>query len=113
MPRALGWNVLVKISKVDKKSAGGIELLDNTVNIENMKCEVGEVVDIGPIAFYGFSGCDPEKYPPSHPRHKMSPAEIYGIKIGDVVEFRRMEGKESAFDGDLRYIPDQLFAGVK
>lgn len=104
--RPNGFYVLIKMQEVKNVSDGGIILGD--VSHEQDSCDVGEVLAIGPTAFAGFPACDPSEYQPHDPRSKMTPAEIWGIKVGDKVEFRRHEGKVSTKDSLYRSIPDSM-----
>lgn len=109
----LGFYVLVEMIKIEEKSAGGIVLQSNDVKREQDGCDIGFVRAIGQTAFRGFPGCNPSDYPPNHLFHTMTPAEIWGIKEGDKVEYRRYEGKKSGvkeFDR-FRYIPDTQIIG--
>jgi hypothetical protein len=112
MPRPVGFQVLIKPDPVEKTTKGGIIVTDSYIDGESYIKETGEVVDIGPIAFYGYAGVDGDKYPTGHPRHNMAPNEIYGVRIGDRVEYHRGQGKLSKEDNGLRYIPDNLILGV-
>jgi hypothetical protein len=45
----------------------------------------------------------------------MTPPEIWGVAIGDLVEFRRYTGKKTGVKGKerIRYIPDtEIIGGV-
>lgn len=113
MIKPLGFYVLIEMIEIQKKSAGGIILETKDVERQQEGCDIGYVRDIGPIAFRGFPGCDPKDYPPSHVYSTMEPYQIWGIEIGDKVEYRRFEGKVSGIEGNerLRYIPDTQIIG--
>lgn len=107
-----GYNLLIEPKKVQDKSAGGI-LLGSTER-EQSACEIGVVVAIGPIAFHGVTGCDPEKYPPGDARHKMRPHEIWGVNIGDTIMHKRYAGDSTYIKDfkDFRLVPDTEIIGV-
>lgn len=107
----LGHYVLVESMKVSDKSEAGIYLGDN--QREQSACEFGVIKAIGPTAFLGVDGCDPEQYPTGSPQYSMKPHQIWGLDIGDRVEYRRYEGKNTGIKdvGDLRYIPDMQIIG--
>lgn len=109
MDEPLGYYVLVEMKKVESTSSGGIILGD--VSRDQEAVDIGIVRAIGPTAFYGYAGCIPSEYPPSHPRFNMLPHEIWGIKIGDEVGYRRYEGK----GGEELYkaIPDSQLIMLK
>lgn len=106
-----GFYVLVEMVEVKNVSAGGIHLGD--VRREQDAADIGFIRGIGNTAFFKFPGCDPSEYPPSHSFYSMSPAQIWGVEIGDKVEYRRYEGKGSAVKGyeKFRYIPDTQIIG--
>lgn len=114
--KPLGHMVAIEVLEVESKSKGGIIFATGkNAEFEQDACEFGIVVAFGPTAFYGVTGCVPDKYPPSHPHYSMTPPEIWGVKVGDTVEFRRFEGKKSAVKGKerIRYIPDtEIIGGV-
>lgn len=107
----LGLYVLVQMETIEDKSAGGILLGD--VKREQGACDIGTVIAIGPTAFRGFAGCNPSDYPPSHPFYSKEPHEIWGINVGDKVEYRSFEGKLSGVKDvkNMRYIPDTQIIG--
>lgn len=112
--KPLGLMVAIEVLEVESKSKGGIVLATGkNAEFEQDACEFGRIVAFGNTAFYGVTGCIPEKYPPSHPYHTLTPPEIWGVSIGDVVEFRRYEGKQSGVKGKerIRYIPDTQIVG--
>src|SRR5690606_15244908 len=80
---------------------------------EQDACDIGYVRAVGNTAFIGMPGCNPTDYNPTEPQYKMTPAQIWGIDIGDKVEYRRHEGKVSGIPGNerMRYIPDNQIIG--
>lgn len=106
-----GFYVLVEMIEVKNVSAGGIHLGD--VRREQDACDIGFVRAFGNTAFNGMPGCNPSDYPPSHENYKKTPFQIWGLDIGDKVEYRRHEGKVSGIAGceKLRYIPDTQIIG--
>lgn len=111
MLKPLGFYVLIEMEEVKEVSAGGIILGD--VSREQDAADVGYVRAIGPTAFFGYAGCDQSEYPPSHSRYEMAPHEIWGIDVGDKVEYRRYEGKVTGQKDfkNFRYIPDSAIIG--
>jgi len=109
--KPLGFNVLIEMVKVKDVSDGGIILGD--VRREQDGCDVGFVRAVGNIAFRGIPGCNPNDYSPSHEFHRLEPYQIWGIEIGDKVEYRRYDGKRSVAAGseNMRYIPDTQIIG--
>ncbi len=112
--KPLGHMVAIEVLEVESKSKGGIVLATGkNAEFEQDACEFGRIVEFGPIAFREVTGCFPERYSPNHPHYSMTPPEIWGVAVGDVVEFRRFEGKQSAVNGKsrIRYIPDTEIIG--
>lgn len=109
--RPNGFYVLIEMEEVKNTSAGGIILGD--VRKEQDACDIGYVRAIGNTAFIGMPGCNPSDYNPTESQYKMTPAQIWGIDIGDKVEYRRHEGKVSgvAANERMRYIPDTQIIG--
>lgn len=108
-----GFYVLIEEEKVEEKSMGGIILAKKDVQREQEACDIGIVRAIGNLCFIGMPMCNPADWPPSSPFHDMKPYQIWGIDIGDKVEYRRFEGKVSGIEGceRLRYIPDSCIIG--
>lgn len=106
-----GYYVLIEMDEIDEKSKGGIILGDKDRRQE--ACDIGTIKAIGPTAFRGVPGCDPTEYPPGHEFHRLMPHQIWGVDVGDRVEYRRFEGKLSGEDGcdRMRYIPDTQILG--
>lgn len=99
-PVPFGHYVLLKMTEYENTSEGGIIL--GTVSQEKREQEgqeVGEVMAFGPTAYTGFAGFE------GH--------EAWGIKVGDIVEFKRYEGKKCELPGYelFHYIPDSLLIG--
>lgn len=107
----LGFYVLVEMEVVEDISPGGIYKGD--VTKEQGACDIGYIRAIGPIAFRGFPGCNPSEYSPSHSFYSSEPHEIWGISVGDKVEYRSFEGKLSGVNRvkNMRYIPDTQIIG--
>ncbi len=108
--RPCGYYVLVKVEEVESKTEGGIVLPDSLVEKEQATVQTGQVINFGPTVFIGMRGIE-ERDIASTGKH---PAELWGVRIGDKVEFRKYEGKPSAVPGmeDYRYIPDTHIIGV-
>lgn len=105
-----GYYVIVDITETEKVTKGGIVLPDELVSKEQAVEETGKVISIGPLAFLGMRGCMEEDIERTgKPAH-----ELWGIKVGDLVEFKRHEGKKSYVKGleKQRYIPDTHIMGV-
>lgn len=110
----LGHMVAIEVLEVEAKSKGGIiTSVGKNAEFEQDACEFGRIVAFGPTAFYGVTGCNPEKYPTTSAFSRMTPPQIWGVDVGDVVEFRRFEGKKSGVKGQerIRYIPDTQILG--
>lgn len=106
-----GHYVLVESLTVENKTESGIILGDN--KREQAACEFGVIKAFGPTAFVGNHGCDPKEYAPGDSRHKMLPHQLWGLNVGDKVEFQRYQGKRTGVKqvGNLMYIPDTLIIG--
>lgn len=112
--KPLGHYVAVEIIENESKTASGIVIATGkNAEFERDAVEFGRVLELGPIAFVGVTGCIQSQYLPSHPHHDMKPNEIWGVNVGDVVEFRRFEGKKTGLKGKdrVRYIPDTQIIG--
>ena len=138
MIKPLGNYVLIKAKKVENVTDWGFQLDGGETNKEQAVESTGEVVAFGPTAFKRWKGCESPVWfkkscdeiaknrnpgqtvvqgafeqlcdfyqwdDPENPPHKQ-----WGIEIGDVIEHRRYEAKDSvieAEDGEVyRYIPD-------
>ena len=134
MIKPLGNMVLIRAKKVEKQSEGGIILPEDLTKKEQAVEQTGVIVDFGPTAFKRWVGCEspvwfqramehhsPESITdviadyykwddPEHPPYKQ-----WGLEIGDMIEHKRYEGKDSvteAADGEVyRYIPDIQILG--
>jgi hypothetical protein len=104
----LGFQVLIEMIEVKNVSGGGIYMGD--IKREQSTVDRGYVRAIGNIAFVGFAGCDPSAYAPGHSFHTMKPHQIWGIEIGDLVEYQHLEGQISRTEGydRFRVVPDSL-----
>lgn len=112
--RPLGFYVLIEMDEVKETTESGIVVsTGDTLKREQNACDTGVIKGFGNVAFGSFAGCDPTEYPPNHKYYRMQPHEIWGVEIGDRVEYRRNEGKLSGVPGNdrLRYIPDTQIIG--
>lgn len=112
--KPLGHYVAVEIIENENRSKGGIiTSTGKNAEFERDAVEFGRVLSFGPTAYRELTGCFPERYPPSHPYHDLTPPEIWGVSVGDIVEFRRFEGKKTGLKGKerVRYIPDTQIIG--
>ena len=102
-----GFYLLVELVDVEDTSAGGIFLGDQ--KREQSAEELGYIRAVGPTAYAGWEGCKWES-----PDEFKKPHQLWGVDIGDLVEFRKFEGKKSALPGfeNWRYIPDSHIVGV-
>ena len=105
MIRPCGTYLVIKATKIEEKSAGGILLPDELTMKEQSIEQTGTVVAIGPCAYVGWKGCDIEG---------KTPAECWGIKVGDLIEHGKYNGLESKVAGceGHRYVPDIEILGV-
>ena len=106
-----GHYVLIELMEVKNVSTGGIVLGDT--KRESAAIQFGVIKAFGPTAFVGVAGCDPKDYPPGDPRYNMEPHQLWGVEIGDRVEFKRYEGTDTSLKsaGSLRYVPDTTLIG--
>jgi co-chaperonin GroES (HSP10) len=97
--------VLIKATKIEETTEGGIVLPSELTDKEQSIEQTGRVVDIGPCAYVGWKGCDIEG---------KTPAECWGIKIGDLIEHKKYNGLDSKVEGQegFRYVPDIEILGV-
>ena len=100
--KPLGYNVLVEIAEVEEISAGGIVMPTGLTNKEQLVDQIGTVTAIGPTAFIGYPGCDVDG---------KTPAECWGIQVGDKVLFEKYAGEYSK-DDSFRLIPDSKIIGL-
>ncbi len=115
--KPLGFYVLIEMEIVEEMSAGGIALPDSLTNKEQDATSVGYVRAIGPTAYHGYPGCDPEDWQKDLAKEYGSdviPSDMWGLKIGQKIEYRKFEGKKSAIKGyeNYRYIPDSHIIGA-
>ena len=108
IPKPCGYLVLIKIPDQEEKSEGGIILPDDLTKKEQDACTTGVIIAFGPTAYQGWEGCK-EMGDVMMPR---KPHELWGVEIGDTVEFRPFEGMKSSVDEQYRYIPDSQIMGV-
>lgn len=103
-PAPVGHYVLVEIPEVSETTEGGIILSSSLTSKEERAQEQGQVIAIGSCAYVGWAGCQD----PNSPAHSQ-----WGINVGDYVEFRKYEGKDSVIEGFERYrfIPDTHIVG--
>jgi hypothetical protein len=72
IPRPKGATVLIEVLPYDGKSKGGIILdSEKQKKREESGRDMGRIVEFGPLAFVGLTGCN-------------SPAD-WGFKVGDIV----------------------------
>lgn len=112
--KPLGFYVIVEMEKVT--TGGVIELPEDIIAKEQDATSIGYVRAIGPTAFAGYPGCDEDSKvnPSSGVRTYMTPADKWGLKVGQKIEYRKFEGKKSAVKGyeNYRYIPDSHIIGA-
>lgn len=129
--KPLGFYVIVEQIKVDDVSDGGIVLPADLIAKEQEATAIGYVRAIGPTAYVGYPGCERIKATRENPgchtidvaelgfmqhvsAEPATPAQQWGLEIGQKVEYRKFEGKESSVKGyeNHRYIPDSHIIGV-
>ena len=101
-----GFKVLIDVVEYETATHGGIITCTNEfLKKERNGMDIGRVLKFGPIAFKGYSDCETP--------------EDWGVKVGDLVEFVRFDGKLSrlALDypeqcGGWRVINDSDIIGV-
>lgn len=105
MIKPTGTYVLIEAKKVESVSDGGIILPEDLTAKEQIVERTGRVVAIGPCAYVGWKGCDIEG---------KTPAECWGIKVGDMVEHKKYDGLDSVTEDErhFRYIQDINILGV-
>lgn len=108
--KPVGYFLLVDVTESEKVTPGGIVLPDSLTEKEQAIEQTGTVLAIGPCAYIGMRGCTEEDVA----RTGKSAAELWGVKVGDRVEFRKYDGKNCFVDGyeNYRYIPDTNIMGV-
>jgi len=114
--KPLGFYVLIEMVNVEKTSEGGIVLPDELVNKEQSAVDIGYVRAIGPTAFAGYPGCEPENAGLDADGDQIikQPHQLWGLELGQKIEYRKFEGKGSAVPGheNYRYIPDSHIIGA-
>ncbi len=123
--KPLGFYVLVEMVEVESVSQGGIILNTQEVARDQEATSVGYVRAIGPTAFCGYPGCEAKEGGRKNVAEKIgeiklekqpdiTPADCWGLEIGQKIEYRRYEGKTSAAEGyeKHRYIPDSHIIGA-
>lgn len=117
--KPLGFYVLVEMEEV--KQEGMIELPQEMLDKEQDATSVGYVRAIGPTAYHGYPGCDAEEAKIAKnssgnlaPVEAVTPAECWGLEIGQKIEYRKFEGKKSVVKDheNYRYIPDSHIIGA-
>jgi co-chaperonin GroES (HSP10) len=113
IPKPCGFYVLIKMPDIEVKSAGGIVLPEDLTKKEQDACPTGEVIAFGPTAFQGWEGCKSEN-PVEHGTNcdQRKPHQLWGVEVGDTVEFKPFEGIKSSEDKQYRYVPDSSLVGV-
>jgi co-chaperonin GroES (HSP10) len=100
--KPLGYYILVEIPEIEEKSEGGIIMPKSLTEKEQMVDQEGVILEIGPTAFAGYPGCDVEG---------KTPAECWGVQVGDKVHFEKYAGDLD--DGDsIRLMPDSKIIGL-
>lgn len=96
IPRPQLWRMLVAPVQPKKKSAGGIIIVDETQDAEEVLAFIGKVLAVGPLV-----GKKPEW-----------PEGCYDVKVGDWVVFGRHAGQRFKFKGvNLLMIDDDSVIG--
>jgi len=98
--KPLGYYVLIEIEDVEEVTPGGIVMPKGLTEKEQLVDQIGIVKAIGPTAFMGYPGCDVG-----------SPAEAWGIQVGDKVLFEKYAGEYSK-DDSFRLVPDSKIIGL-
>ena len=115
---ATGYYILIKMDVVakEKTTAGGIILETKDRERTQDACDTGVVVDIGPVAFTGYSGID-DKLP------TLDRAKLWGVEVGSRIIYESYQGKslkglranteiERESNSLMRLIPDNQVLGV-
>lgn len=104
--KPLGFYILIEMEVVEEVSAGGIILNRDAIAKEQDATSVGYVRAIGPTAFEGYPGCESDEF-------GIRPHTIWGLNVGQKIEYRKFEGKKSSVKGyeNYRYIPDSHIIG--
>lgn len=106
--KPLGFYVLIEMEKVEETTASGIILNADLVSKEQDATDIGYVRAIGPTAYHGYPGCEDDG------SKNFIAASMWGLEIGQKIEYRRFEGKKSAVKGyeNYRFIPDSHIIGA-
>lgn len=101
-----GIYLLIELVEVEEKTESGIVIASETIKKEQVAEPFGYLRAVGPTAFYGWENCKAD--------YDKLPYQKWGLEIGDMVEFRRYEGKHCSVPGYDRfiYIPDSHIVGV-
>ncbi len=104
--KPLGFNVLIEMEVVETKTSGGIILPSDLTDKEQAVTCIGWIRAIGPTAWAGYPGCEDDMS--VRPSKRKTPAECWGVKVGDKVEYEKYAGLRSVNDGyeNYRTIPD-------
>ena len=51
LPQPAGWRILVQVSDIQEKSAGGIYIPDSAKHNERNLSSIGQVITLGPLAY--------------------------------------------------------------
>lgn len=96
----LGFHIKVAVVEIERKSKAGVILSsEREFEREQDGVDVGKVLELGPTVYNGFSGCDS--------KNNTENADKWGIKVGDIVEFNRYDGKKtraSEYNKELKKI---------
>jgi len=112
--KPLGYYVLVEIDDAEEFSPGGIAIPKGLADKEQLVDQIGVVKAIGPTAFVGYPGCEATGTDPKTGAfyvNPLSPAECWGIQVGDKVLFEKYAGEYSK-DDSFRLIPDSKIIGL-
>ena len=107
-----GYYVRVSIEDVDSKIQDGalkgfiMEKPEDDKRLQDGH-DVGILEAVGPTSFTGMNGIDEDLSPEQR-------AEQWGVKIGELVQFNRYDGKVPRHEeeGNYRIIQDQHLIGV-
>ena len=111
--KPLGFYVLIEMEEF--KTGGVIVRTQEYLDKEQDATSVGYVRAIGPTAYVGYPGCDdPISDNLEPPLNFHDPAEKWGLRVGQKIEYRKFEGKKSTVKGyeNYRYIPDSHIIGA-
>lgn len=99
LPRPTGWRIVVLPYRGARKSKGGIELADQTIERQQLTTTCAYVLSVGPLAYK-----DTSKFP-----------DGAWCKEGDWIIFGRYAGARMAIDGgEIRILnDDEILATIK